>query len=140
MADWDDPAHAAEQHLEWVGVLSSCSAFEAYCKEYTADLRPKRVAEFLLLSEEFPQSVRFGADRVHSALERIGDSSSTRKTSRVSRLAGRLRATLSFGQIDEILGTGLHDYLGDVLAQCGQIHAAIYQHYIAYPIEAAMEV
>ena len=126
----------------WNGSACSlcCAAFEAYCKEYTADLRPTRVAEFLLLSEEFPHSVRFAADRVQSALERIGDSSSTRKTSRVSRLAGRLRATLSFGQIDEILGSGLHAYLDDVLGQCGQIHAAIYQHYIAYPIETAMEV
>lgn len=141
MDDWDDPAHAAEQHLEWVGILACCSAFEAYCKEYTADIRPRRVAEFLLLSEEFPLSVRFAADRVQSALERIGDaSSSSRKTSRVGRLAGRLRATLSFGQIDEIIAGGLRDYLGDVLGQCGQIHAAIYQHYIAYPIESALEV
>lgn len=139
--DWDDPAHAA-QHLEWVGVLSSGSAFEAYCKEYTADLRPARVAEFLLLHPEFPHSVRFAADRVQSALERIGEASSasSRKSSRLARLAGRLRATLSFGQIDEILGSGLHAYLADVAAQCQQIHMAIYQHYIAYPIETALEV
>ena len=36
--------------LDWVGVLSSCSAFEAYCKVYTADMRPDKVAEFLLLN------------------------------------------------------------------------------------------
>ena len=40
--------------LDWVGLLSSCSAFEAYCKVYTADLKPERVAEFLLLNPEFP--------------------------------------------------------------------------------------
>src|SRR5262249_25488883 len=34
-------------HLEWVGLLRSCTAFEAYCKVYTANLRPDRVAEFL---------------------------------------------------------------------------------------------
>src|SRR4051812_36350768 len=27
--------------LDWVGVLTSCSAFEAYCKVYTADLKPE---------------------------------------------------------------------------------------------------
>jgi uncharacterized alpha-E superfamily protein len=139
-ADWDDHALAAEQHLEWVGVLACCTAFEAYCKEYTADLRPTRIVEFLLLNDEFPHSVRFAADRVQSALEAIGEASSTRKTSRIGRLAGRLRATLSFGQIDEIVASGLHAYLDDVLSQCNQIHAAIYQHYIAYPIETALEV
>ena len=48
-------------HVEWVGLLRSCSALEAYCRCYTADLRPDRIAEFLLLNQEFPRSVRFGA-------------------------------------------------------------------------------
>jgi len=40
-----DAMNAAE-HMEWIGLLRSCTAFEAYCKVYTADLRPERVAEF----------------------------------------------------------------------------------------------
>src|SRR5580704_3564618 len=27
----------ASEHMEWVGLLRSCTAFEAYCKVYTAD-------------------------------------------------------------------------------------------------------
>src|SRR5215471_1243995 len=46
-------------HTEWVGLLRSCAALEAYCRCYTADLRPDRIAEFLLLNSEFPRSVRF---------------------------------------------------------------------------------
>jgi uncharacterized alpha-E superfamily protein len=42
-----------------VGVLRSCTAFEAYTKTYTAEVRPGRVLEFLLLSPVFPRSVRF---------------------------------------------------------------------------------
>ncbi len=50
--------------------------FEAYCRYYTADVRPDRVAEFLLLNAEFPRSVRFAAARVedgapgHRAVDR----------------------------------------------------------------------
>jgi uncharacterized alpha-E superfamily protein len=66
--DWNDPAVAAAQHLEWVGLLRCCAAFEAYCKVYTADLQPIRIAEFLLLNDEFPHSVRFSVDWVQSAL------------------------------------------------------------------------
>jgi uncharacterized alpha-E superfamily protein len=57
----------SEEYLEWVGLLKSCAAFEAYCKKYTAELRPLRVAEFLLLNPEFPHSVRFSVDKVHGA-------------------------------------------------------------------------
>src|SRR5438445_6154773 len=41
-----DQAVESEEYLEWVGLLKSCAAFEAYCKTYTAEIRPLRVAEF----------------------------------------------------------------------------------------------
>jgi len=125
-------------YLEMVGLLKSCTAFEAYCKVYTADLSPERIAEFLLLNSEFPRSVRFAAEMIQSALNGIAETSATRKTGRANRLAGRLRASLSFSQIDEIMGSGLHFYLTDIQRQCAQIHTAIYQQYVAYAIESAL--
>lgn len=128
----------AGSYLDWVGLLKSCTAFEAYCKVYTADLRPERIAEFLLLNADFPRSVRFAADRMQQAFQAIADATETRKTGRLNRLAGRLRAALNFGQIDEIMEGGLQAYLVDIQRQCAQIHAAIQQTYIAYPIESAL--
>jgi len=125
-------------YLEWVGLLKSCTAFEAYCKVYTAELRPDRIAEFLLLNAEFPRSVRFAAEMIQGGLQAVAEATATRKAGRASRLAGRLRATLSFSQIDEVISGGLHAYLEDVRRQCAQIHTAVYQTYIAYPIEAAL--
>jgi uncharacterized alpha-E superfamily protein len=125
-------------YLEMVGLLKSCTAFEAYCKVYTADLSPERIAEFLLLNSEFPRSVRFAAEMIQSALNAITEISGTRKTARANRLAGRLRASLSFSQIDEIMGSGLRPYLADIQRQCAQIHTAIYQQYVTYPIESAL--
>ena len=125
-------------YLEWVGLLKSCTAFEAYCQVYTADLRPDRIAEFLLLNAEFPRSVRFSVDMMQAALQAIGRATGARKAGRVERLAGRLRAALDYGQVDEIMAGDVHHYLEDVQRQCAQIHAAIYQAYIAYPIETAL--
>lgn len=124
-------------HLEWVGLLRSCTGFEAYCKEYTADLRPERIAEFLLLNHEFPRSVRFAADSIEGALRSIS-LLTQRKADRLDRLAGRLRSTLSYGQIDEILASGLHAYLDSIQNLCAQIHGAVYQIYITYPIESVL--
>jgi uncharacterized alpha-E superfamily protein len=125
-------------YFEWLGLLKSCTAFEAYSKVYTADVSPERVAEFLVLNEEFPHSVRFSADRIQDALSAIANSAETRKAGRVYRLAGRLRAALSFNQIDEIMQDSLHDYLVDIQRQCSDIHTAAYETYIAYPITAAL--
>jgi uncharacterized alpha-E superfamily protein len=125
-------------YLNMVGLLKSCTAFEAYCKVYTADLNPERIAEFLLLNSEFPRSVRFAAEMIQAALNAIAELAETRKNGRANRLAGRLRAALSFGQIDEIMGGGLRPYLYDIQRQCAQIHTALHQQYVSYPIEAAL--
>jgi uncharacterized alpha-E superfamily protein len=129
---------AAEEYLDWVGLLRSCTAFESYCKVYTADLRPQWVAEFLLLNPEFPHSVRFSVDMVQGALATIAETTDTPKSGRVNRLSGRLKATLSFGQIDEIMAGGLHPYFEDLKHQFNQLHTAIYQTFVTYPIDAAL--
>jgi uncharacterized alpha-E superfamily protein len=127
-----------DRYAEWVGILKSCTAFEAYCKIYTDDLRPDKIAEFLLLNGQFPHSVCFATDSLQTALNAIAETTEKRKAGRANRLAGRLRATLSFDQIDEITANGLSDYLGEIQHQCNQIHQAIQQTYIAYPIESAL--
>jgi uncharacterized alpha-E superfamily protein len=130
---------AEPEPLEWIGLLRSCTAFEAYCKAYTADLRPDRIAEFLMLHPSFPHSIRFSADALETAMKQIGAEVSSRRSARVERIAGRMQATLAFGQIDEIMIAGLQAYLETVLRQCSQAHGALYQTYIAYPIEAALQ-
>ncbi|GAC1660961.1 MAG: alpha-E domain-containing protein [Candidatus Acidiferrum sp.] len=125
------------EYLEWIGLLRGCGAFEAYCKVYTAEIRPLRVAEFLLLNPEFPHSVRFSVDRLNAALQVIGELTA-RKAKLPVRLAGRLRAQLSFSQIEEIMQRGAHDYLENVRTECAEIHAAIQHIYFDYPIEAEL--
>jgi len=132
-----DQVAESEEYLEWVGLLKSCAAFEAYCKAYTAELRPLRVAEFLLLNPEFPHAVRFSVEMVHAALRAIGELTD-RKADQPVRLSGRLRAALSFSQIDEILLSGAADYVSNIRSQCAQIHSAIHQVYFDYLVDTAM--
>jgi len=124
-------------HLEWVGLLKGCTGFEAYCKVYTVELRPRRIAEFLLLNRDFPHSIRFSVERLHAALELVG-SFTQRSAELPVRLAGRLRAMLDFSQVDEIMSSGIQGYLDEVRRQCAQVHAAIQQIYFDYPVDASM--
>jgi uncharacterized alpha-E superfamily protein len=130
-----DQVVESAEYLEWVGLLRACVAFEAYCKVYTAEIRPLRVADFLLLNPEFPHSIRFSVDRVNAALHVIGDLTERKAK---TRIAGRLRAQLSFSQIEEIMAEGAHAYLENVRSECLQIHAAIHQIYFDYAIEAEL--
>jgi uncharacterized alpha-E superfamily protein len=129
----------AIEDVDWTGLLTSCSAFEAYCKVYTADLSPERVAEFLVLHPEFPYSVRYSAEQMYSALEAIAEASGVRKTARIDRIIGQLRSSLAYAQIEEILARDLHAFLRGVIQHCANLHIAFYQIYIDHPIESAFE-
>jgi uncharacterized alpha-E superfamily protein len=125
--------------LDWVGVLTSCSAFEAYCKVYTADLKPELVAEFLLLNPEFPYTIRYSTERLRAALDTLTRASSPRTAAQIERIGGRLRASLAYAQIGDIMSGNFHLFLRDIVEQCHNLHAAMHQAYIEYPIETAFE-
>ncbi len=133
-----DTIGTVDEYFEWLALLKSCTAFEAYTKVYSADLRPNRIAEFLLLNEEFPHSVRFCANSIAQSLSAIASATATSRNSRVHRLAGRLHANLNFDQIDEIIQQGFHNYLHEIQSQCASIHKLVYETFIAYPIDSAL--
>jgi uncharacterized alpha-E superfamily protein len=73
-------------------------------------------------------------------LDAIAGATESHKGARVFRLAGRLRAMLDYSQIDEIMAGDLTLYLADLRQQCVQVHEAVYQTFIAYPIEEKLTI
>lgn len=136
-------AHFSEANgaddLDWVGLLSSCAAVEAYRKVNTSNVSADCVADFLILNSEFPHTIRYAADQMSFALDRIAEFTASRKSARSERLIGKLRASLTYVGIEEIMARNLHGYLNSVLEQCHNIHAAMHQIFIDYPIESALE-
>jgi uncharacterized alpha-E superfamily protein len=125
--------------LDWVGLLTSCAAFEAYCKVRSADLQPERIADFLLLQPEFPYSVRYSLERMHQALTSISTLSLSRRTGTIERLVGRLRSVVAYTQIADVIRGDLHKYLAGIIEQCRDLHEAVHEVYIEYPIEVAFD-
>jgi uncharacterized alpha-E superfamily protein len=130
-------AEALGDRVEWVALLRCCSALEAYCRCYTADVQPGRIAEFLLLNAEFPRSVRFAAARIESDLRALALITARPAGGQAERLAGRLHASLGYGQVDEILQDP-HAYLDGIGRNCALVHTALYETYIGYRIESAL--
>lgn len=133
-ADAEDPG---ERYFELVALLKSVSAFEAFCKVYNPDMQPRSIAEFLLFNAEFPRSARFCLDMVFDSLNALADATMRHKNLRVNRLAGRLQSSFSFDDMDEVLRAGVTQYLYTMRHHIYQIHAALFDTYITYAIDAA---
>ena len=133
----DDSVDAYE-YLEWIGLLRTCTAFEAYCKVYTADLTYERIIEFLLLDAEFPHSIRYSIDRLHQSLKAIQSEGRAPHAAELMRLSGKLKASLAYAQISEILASDPGRYMRRILEECRQIHDLIYEVYIQYSVQTAL--
>ena len=128
------PSSVSEtEALEWSAILRSCSAWDAYKAIRGAEVSPRLVADFLLLSEDFPRSVEFCVRMLDSALRSISGSPAGRFNNQAEKLCGRLLAELQFGTIDEIFEAGLHDYLDLLQQKLNAIGEALFNAYILQP-------
>jgi uncharacterized alpha-E superfamily protein len=115
--------------LGWAAILRSCSAWDAYKSIYGGDVHPKSVAEFLLLNEDFPRSVRFCVDELNDALRHVSGVTEGKFSNDAEKLAGRLVAELQFSTIEEIFENGLHDYLDSTQVKLNAIGDAVFNAY-----------
>jgi len=117
--------------LSWSAVLRSSSAWDAYRALHGAEVQPMLVADFLLLSEDFPRSVRFCVQQLNAALRRISGVSEGRFTNEAEKHSGRLLAELQYSTIADIFDEGLHAYLDRFQDKLNTIGNALFQTYIS---------
>jgi uncharacterized alpha-E superfamily protein len=110
----------------WSAILRSVSGFEIYRKVYRDVIRPDRVAELLILRPDMPRSLHASLNEVVNNLEAVTDN----MQSETLRHAGKLRADLAYGRIDEILATGLHAYLTQFLERVNVLGGRISREFL----------
>jgi uncharacterized alpha-E superfamily protein len=110
----------------WSAILRSVSGFEIYRKVYRDVIRPDRVAELLILRPDMPRSLHASLNEVVNNLEAVTDN----RQSETLRHAGKLRADLAYGRIDEILATGLHAYLTQFLERVNVLGGRISREFL----------
>jgi uncharacterized alpha-E superfamily protein len=115
----------------WSAILRSVSGFEVYRKVYRDVIKPERVGELLILRPDMPRSMHSSLNEVVSNLELVTSDTG----SETLRRAGRLRADLKYGRIDEILATGLHAYLTQFLDRVNDLGAHISREFLV-PVSA----
>jgi len=110
----------------WSAILRSVSGFEIYRKVYRNVIRPERVAELLILRPDMPRSLAASTNEVVANLQMVAN----QQSGETLRRAGRLKADLQYGRIDEILATGLHAYLTQFLDRVNDLGVGISRDFL----------
>jgi len=110
----------------WSAILRSVSGFEVYRKVYRDVIKPERVAELLILRPDMPRSLHASMNELVSNLAVVANDHS----GETERRAGKLRADLQYGRIDEILATGLHAFLTQFLDRVNELGGRISQDFL----------
>lgn len=122
----DEPSSGPRDFYHWTSLLRSVSGFEVYRKTYRDVITPERVAELLILRPEMPRSLLACLNDVESMLNELAND----RSAATLRLAGKLRADLNFGTIEEILEEGLHNYLQRFLERINAIALGVSRDFL----------
>ncbi|HEY4159193.1 MAG TPA: alpha-E domain-containing protein, partial [Polyangiaceae bacterium] len=97
----------------WAALLSSASALQMYRQHYHVT-SPANVSQFLLLDRNFPRSIAYCVREAEESLNAIMGTTGGRYRCEAERLLGQLRARLDYATIDQIVSSGLHEYVDDL--------------------------
>jgi uncharacterized alpha-E superfamily protein len=117
--------------LQWMALLKSASAYEMYRKCGQHRIAPTAVAEFLILNREFPRSIQFCCLQAERSLHQITGTSIGTWCNPVERALGRLHSELEYLTIEEIVQTGLHEFLDHIQRQINQVGEKIFTTFVA---------
>jgi len=140
IADMIPPPPAAQDPLGiggpvdihgWISVLKSVGAYEAFRKTYP-QVTPTAVADFLILSQRFPASIRHSISRVEGCMRRVSGNHGPSPANAAEREIGKLHSQLNYITAEEVIADGLHEFLEHVQARCSDIGLAITDTYLRY--------
>ncbi|MBA4020125.1 MAG: hypothetical protein C0483_23435 [Pirellula sp.] len=110
--------------IQWAALLKSAGALEMYRKS-RGRITPRDVVDFLLLDREFPRSIRFCLSEAEESLLAILGTSHSHFRNEAERRMGQLSADLDYAQVDDIIKSGLHEYLDGFQDKLNAVGAAI---------------
>ncbi len=112
--------------VQWNAVLKSVGAYEMFHRR-NSNVTPHNVAEFLLLSEDFPRSLRYCLEKAEQCLKNIAFPVKSNVES--IRLLGKLRSDISFTTIEEIIDHGLHEQIEKVQIRLNELGNQIWKDF-----------
>lgn len=117
-------------NAHWVAILTSCSGYEPFHKKarQPTDLGAA-VADFLIMDEDFPRSVRFCLNRCRRAANAISGRPSGTVGDETEEILAKVIGWLEDGDVAGFIRTGLHEALTRVVDTTHEIGAAVHRTY-----------
>jgi uncharacterized alpha-E superfamily protein len=123
--------------IQWSALLRSASAFEMYRQRH-GRITPARVVEFLVLDREFPRAVLYCLTEANDALHAISGSATASFSNRPEQLLGQLRAELAYARAEDIIASGLHQFVDDLQIRLNLLGISVFDTFFAIrPMELA---
>lgn len=120
----------AVDNIQWAALLKSASALEMY-RKHSKQIDPFKVADFLILNRDFPRSVQSCLDRTALSLHAISGSPLDAFSNKAEQKLGKLLAELNYTQIDEIISSGLHEFLDGLQTRLNKVDDAVFETFFA---------
>ena len=115
--------------LQWSAVLRSVSGFEMYRKRHHG-ITPKRVVGFLVLDRQFPRAIMHCINVAFKSLHKISGSPEGTFWNLADKRLGQLQGELAYLTVDEIIHTGLHEFLDTLQTKINNVGEGIYETFI----------
>jgi uncharacterized alpha-E superfamily protein len=116
--------------VHWSAVLRSASAFEMYRKRH-GRMSPEGIAQFLLLDPEFPRAIRFCLNSAREALHAISGTPLGSFKNPAERFMGQLCSELAYANIEDVIRSGLHEYLDSLQTKMNHVSVGIHDTFFA---------
>ena len=103
---YDAPAEigGADNH-QWMAVLKSVGAYEAYHRKYHSSIEPEKVAEMLIMHPLHPRSIRFSMTEVQAGLRAISGTGPGSYANEAERLTGKVLERLRYDTLRKFSST-----------------------------------
>ena len=111
--------------FQWIAVLRSASAREAYQRMDRGEVEGPQVADLLIFSRDFPRSLAFCLRALQRHYQQATEGTPKRRRARAARRLGILNLDLDAGDIEQVIEDGLHEFLDDFQARLIDVDLAI---------------
>jgi uncharacterized alpha-E superfamily protein len=115
---------------QWLAILRSCSAVDAFFQRSAIVLSGPAVADFLLFDRAFPRAVLHNLDNARDLLERLGDGDPPALLRSSWQRLDRLRGSLLQMNGSVVQELGLHKVLTSVVDDTASLCEAIHADYL----------
>lgn len=117
-------------NYQWESILRSVSAHRSYRWVYEAEYKPTNIADYLIVNARMPRSLTFCYRFILEHLNFLCGDYGARHDSHAT--AERIHAMLKVGSIKDVFDAGLHEFLGNFIAENTRLGDQIAEDYRFY--------